>query len=130
MSYVRVTGDINAGEDIDNYIKSQTRLGMMKVAFSIKDELEKQSPVGETGHFKESWKLSTVSDTKIEITNTAPYSPAIEFGSMPGHPPWPSAGRRTVRSAGRVWSSQAVGGMSRVITDSFLDNLIDKYIKI
>jgi hypothetical protein len=43
--------------------------------------------------------------------NIQPYSRVLEKGSQPGKRPWPSAGPRTVEQAGRIYSSQAPGGI-------------------
>ena len=65
--------------------------------------------------------------------NTAPYSHILESGSTPGSKPWPSAGPRTVEKGGRIYSSQAPGGIMETaqIDDyikSALPTLIQKYL--
>lgn len=43
--------------------------------------------------------------------NSAEYAHILETGSTPGKRPWPSVGPRTTLEGGRIFSSQAPGGM-------------------
>jgi hypothetical protein len=66
--------------------------------------------------------------------NTAPYSHILETGSTPGKKPWPSVGPRTVLESGKIYSSQAPGGMLQTAEieqyiKSALPGLVEKYLK-
>jgi hypothetical protein len=58
----------------------------------------------------------------ISFGNTAPYAHILETGSQPGKRPWPSVGPRTVEQAGRIYSSQAPGGI-------FLNAQLEKVVE-
>lgn len=94
-----------------------------------KAELESFSPV-DKGDFKKSWKvLGTIkSQNRISTTieSNSPYAAAIEYGSAPGSKPWPNPGEKTVMSNGRIFSTQAVGG---VIGKVFDDDKINSFVK-
>ena len=66
--------------------------------------------------------------------NTAPYSHILETGSTPGKKPWASVGPRTVERDGRIYSSQAPGGIYQTagieqFVKQALPKLIEKYLK-
>ncbi len=66
--------------------------------------------------------------------NTAPYSHILETGSTPGKKPWPNVGPRTVLKDGRIYSSQAPGGIMETAeieayVNQTLPQLIEKYLK-
>ena len=84
-----------------------------EMARSILTSLREKSPV-ETGEFQRSWTVRPIGgeySVGFIISNDTIQAGAIEYGSIPGSPPWPSPAKRTVQSAGRIWSSQAVGGV-------------------
>lgn len=91
------------------------------------NDLKMQAPV-DKGDFKRSWETSSVtkeSNSKtVSIYNDKAYSPAIEFGSIPGESPWPSPGQKTVMSSGRIFSTQAVGG---TIENTFSNENVRKF---
>jgi len=90
-------------------------------------KIQKESPE-DTGHFRASWELDfkESGDTfRGEVTNPLPYASVIEFGSTPGKKPWPSPGPKTVLASGKIYSSQAVGGVvSKVVTDKNIEDFM------
>ncbi len=88
-------------------------------ALSVLALAQENSPVGERvgGTFRQSWQISENPTMEpgvvaaIEVVNNMPYAEALEYGSPQGGKPWPNAGPRTVLEEGRVWSSQAPGGV-------------------
>lgn len=90
-------------------------------------ELESESPV-DKGDFKKLWKVLDVKKTQNKMTakieNDSAYGTAIEYGSKPGSKPWPNPGEKTVMSNGRIYSTQAVGG---VINKVFYDEKINMF---
>jgi len=89
------------------------------------------SPVGKTGHFRSSWQEGGGGlahgkkfIASASIWNPLIYADPLETGSQKGTRPWPSAGPRTKEGNGRIWSSQAVGGViNQVISESYLKDL-------
>lgn len=60
-----------------------------------------------------------------------PYIQAIslERGSQPGSRPWPSVGPRTTMDEGRIFSSQAPGGITKKAgVDSIIDINVKRYL--
>lgn len=95
-------------------------------AFDVLAVLQMRSPMGNgkhPGRFKGAWQIANNhakpvgAIASIAITNNMPYSGPLEHGSPAGGRPWPNPGPRTVLNAGRVWSSQAVGGVAAPIMD-------------
>lgn len=88
-------------------------------ALSVLALAQENSPVGEHngGTFRQRWDISekppldSNAVAGVGIVNNLPYAGVLEFGSPQGGKPWPNAGTRTVLQAGRVWSSQAPGGV-------------------
>jgi hypothetical protein len=99
-----------------------TAKNVMRVfMFDLKSKIEIRSPV-DTGAFRADWDIKftgprskTVLSAKI--FNRMPYAPPIELGSTPGQKPWPREGSKTVKQAGRIYSSQAPGGVVTPILD-------------
>ena len=65
--------------------------------------------------------------------NVTPYAGVLEKGSVRGRKPWPSPGPRTVLENGRIFSSQAPGGMMESgeienYIKQALPQLIEKYL--
>lgn len=56
------------------------------------------------------------------FSNPYPQAYSLEVGSSPGSRPWPSVGPRTVMDSGRIYSSQAPGG---IIKNAGVEELID-----
>jgi len=87
--------------------------------------LRLHSPI-DKGKLKSSWQhqtlwnqynAETIIENIAESKNVFRYGHSIEFGSTPGQLPWKSVGKRTVMFSGRIYSSQAPGGMTQ-----FIDN--------
>jgi len=112
----------------------------------VKSQLKAGTPVA-SGEMRENWSIrrgvqdsNTVSS--ISIRNTTIQSVAVDMGSESEELPWPNPtkgrgrvlGRkrvpeRTVKSKGRVWSTQAVGGVTgKVINKSVLNRLCNNIV--
>ena len=63
-------------------------------------------------------RFETMFENTAEGSNGFKYGHSIEFGSTPGSSPYPSVGKRTVMFSGRIFSSQAPGGMTQHIDDN------------
>ena len=88
--------------------------------------LRLHSPI-DKGKLKASWihqtlwnqyDAETIIENIAEGSNGFRYGHSIEFGSTPGSLPWKSVGKRTVMFSGRIYSSQAPGGMTQHIDDN------------
>ena len=107
------------------------------VGIALKRELEAQadfllerikqvSPISDrwhAGRYKGSWEINrtytskkTNTITSVSLINAQEYAIPLEEGSTPGNKPWPTARERTVVSNGKIWSTQAIGGVSSHIT--------------
>lgn len=110
----------------------------------LKDEMEAKSPVGQFGGgtYKKSWVVSYPTRAgklaKVVFSNTQPYTGPIELGVTPGEKPWPSVsdkesvkrkgklvtvGGRTVEYKGRIYSSQAPGGVAQPVLEKNLGKI-------
>jgi hypothetical protein len=96
---------------------------------------------------KDEWTLQEKIGVKsnvafaIRLYNPLIYAEPIEFGSTPGQSPWPSVKKnknsfkkpRTVLKMGKIWSSQAPGGVldTVIIKSKFVvnDRAINKAIR-
>lgn len=96
-----------------------------QIVYQYVDILEKASPI-DKGKLQKSWnsktfnhtnRFETIIDNTAEGSNGFRYGHSIEFGSTPGSLPWKSVGKRTVMFSGRIYSSQAPGGMTQHIND-------------
>lgn len=63
-------------------------------------------------------RFETMIENMAESKNGFRYGHSIEFGSTPGSLPWKSVGKRTTMFGGRIFSSQAPGGMIQHIDDN------------
>jgi len=91
---------------------SQTQLstfGFQLVALAMV-----KSPV-DTGRFRAAWQMQSFVPSGtiagVIITNNTHYAGVLERGSKKGRKPWPNAGPKTVARGGRIYSSQAPGGV-------------------
>lgn len=116
---------IKSGKKIDaNILKSFN--SFIKISNT---ELENESPV-DKGDFKKLWDALSIKKTQSllssKIENSSAYASAIEYGSTPGSKPWPNPGEKTVMSEGKIYSTQAVGG---VIGKVFNDNKVNAFVE-
>lgn len=71
----------------------------------------------DSGFFRGSWDVTSGKGGagsgvyEAILYNNAPYSVPIEYGSDRGGKPWPRVGPKTTLQGGRIWSSQAPGGV-------------------
>jgi len=94
----------------------------------IIDQLKNNSPVY-TGRFKSNWH-SDISGNRVTISNISDYAKYIEYGSIPGEYPWPSVGKRTMMYEGRIYSSQAPGGVLRkTLQSNNITRIIERHFR-
>lgn len=98
------------------------------LADDLKDALSEATPVM-SGDAAGNWYTRNVGKGAWEIYNTAKnvrngyfYAIPLEHGSVLGERPWYNGGPRTVIRDGRVWSSQAVGG---IVANTRLESIVD-----
>lgn len=120
---------ISAEKNIDNEFRQFVE--------DLEVKLKESSPVDQ-GEFKQSWTSTTSSQsgnlTSI-ISNSHVAAGAIEFGSLPGSRPWPNPGPKTSLSGGRIYSSQAIGGViNKVVDDAkiteFANRIADSIMRV
>lgn len=121
-----VIADLNI---LSSTIKNRLQRNLITLLADIQADLMIASPVGDSGNFKSNWRIEEpeVSVTGLEgsVYNNTIYAEPLEIGSPKGGRPWGKAGARTTESDGRVWSSQAVGGvMVEIVSDSYIEAVI------
>ncbi len=129
----------------EHAILSAVRGTVFESSAGITNELRANTPV-ETGAMRENWAIrrgERTGDTiaSVSIRNTSVQGVAVELGVAPGDSPWPSptkgrgrglkrrkaVNERTVLSKGRIWSTQAIGGITpKVISKSIVNDLTKK----
>lgn len=83
--------------------------------------LLKQYTPKDKGDLSNNWVISKkdLKNRESTISNDLIYMKPIEFGSNIGKKPWPSPGLKTIKSQNKIFSTQAVGGVTqKVITDN------------
>lgn len=106
------------------------KVALAKTALDLTAAFTLNSPV-DTGIFRAEWDFleGPVSPgvlAQVTVTNRMPYAGVLDEGSPVGGIPWASEGPKTIEKDGRIWSKQAVGGVtSPVLDDSdFSEGLI------
>lgn len=79
---------------------------MRKLRMQVKDA----TPV-DSGDAQKSWTIVRRTEGGYSFGNPQPYAHILEGGSQPGKAPWPNVGPKTTLYAGRIYSSQAPGGI-------------------
>lgn len=89
-------------KDIDSLSK--------KVADAVRSVVVKATPK-DSGKAQRSWTPVQKDEGGFSFGNPLEHISPLESGSAPGSRPWPSVGPRTVIKDGRIYSSQAPGGI-------------------
>jgi len=117
-----ITLRLNVSKELAEAAKALNYKTFLKAVHDAASETSKQfskvlkeaTPV-DTGHARNSWysrMASQENSTLILFTLDVPYGFPLEKGSVVGRKPWPSVGPRTVLHEGRIYSSQAPGGIT------------------
>jgi len=120
-------------------LRSMSKSVVTKFVIDAHTDIQRNTPV-DKGALRAAWQLDfkqTSDSYQGEINNSLPYAVPIEVGSTPGKRPWKSPGPKTVLSEGKIYSSQAVGGVvNKVVDDKSIDkfmttlaDIVDKVIK-
>lgn len=105
-----------------------------KYSLDVYKDIIQRSPVGSSrrgytgGSFRAAWHMSNLQEPGVlwgvRYSNNMPYAGPLEYGSPRGGLPWPSAtGVKTIEVKGKIYSSQAPGGVVGPVLDrrKFLD---------
>lgn len=107
-------------------IKLLTPTQFYRVAQRVGDEVRKAvvdaTPV-DTGKAKAGWEAVRRNRGGISFGNREVYTASLIEGSIPGSRPWPSVGPKTTASQGRIYSSQAPGG---ILEKAKVDEIVEK----
>ena len=115
-------------ENATKGMKQLAKIALNKVALDLVADFQENSPV-DKGGFKKNWDFANVnvigSLAAVSIFNSAEYAVPLEEGSPVGGKPWKSAGEKTAEHDGRIWSKQAIGGITTPVfeDDVFIDDL-------
>jgi hypothetical protein len=124
-------------ETINGDAVRKTSIVMQNIANKIYNQLKTVSgisPVGvgkTKGNFKKNWnydesKTGPNVAFQANIKNMVIYAAPLEEGSDPGQSPWPNPGSRTVSYEGKIFSSQAPGGVTKKVLDDINFSELDK----
>lgn len=132
MARVNFKKTINLLNKLPKVISRVSKAQVTVTAEALKSELQIGSPV-ETGLFRSNWwiargKKSSGTIASLSVQNRMVYGPPIEHGSEKGSAPWPNARNpKTVEVNGRIYSSQAIGGVIvKVSLQRHADELAEK----
>ena len=97
----------------------------------VLSEVRKRSPV-DTSTFQRRWKFTIESGKGLSIgtvSNDLDYGRFLELGSEKGKPPWPKPGKRTTYGpGGRIFSTQAVGGIiGPMFEDLWFEKAVERF---
>ena len=95
------------------------------------NEVKKRSPV-DTSTFQRRWKfvIKSEKDSTIgTVSNDLDYGRFLEIGSEKGKRPWPKPGKRTTYGpGGRIFSTQAVGGIvTPMLEDGWFEGALTEF---
>lgn len=133
---VEVRGFDAAAERLARVEDAVSRDGLSRalrgVSLRVYTEILTRSPV-DTGRYRANWSPPNVSESgdvvEAVIRNNLKYAHPVTYGSVKGQRPWPKAGPKTVEQDGRVYSSQAVGGVIDPVLDGWADAVMDEILK-
>ena len=91
------------------------------VAEKIRSAMIENTPY-DSGIAKTSWGQIEQHEGGLSFSNPQAYAVPLEFGSKPGERPWPGTGPKTVMHGGKIYSSQAPGG---IVETANLDKIIE-----
>lgn len=94
----------------------------------VRSAIVEGTPV-DTGEARASWGPIKKNEGGLSFQSTVPYMLHLEKGSTPGEQPWPTPGPKTVMQGGKIYSSQAPGGIvATANVDAIMDELVKKFI--
>lgn len=108
--YADMTIEGNFDAFTDAQIQAIEKYAAQKVRVAVKIA----TPVGArktAGTAKKSWTPVKKVEGGYSFGSELPYMASLLAGSVPGKRPWPMARQRTVVWRGKIYSSQAAGGM-------------------
>ncbi len=106
--------EINIEGNFDAFTGAQINAIEKYAAEKVRIAVKKATPVGDrktAGAAKKSWTPVKKDEGGYSFGSELPYMASLLAGSVPGKKPWPWARRRTVVWRGKIYSSQAPGGM-------------------
>ena len=122
-----VTDTIRFFDTLSISMRAKVSSGINKALLDLDSDVKRRSPV-DKGDFRSSWQIddASIELLKGSVFNNTIYGEVLELGSEKGRPPWRKAGARTKEENGRIWSSQAIGGiMNLILTDDYVNNISD-----
>lgn len=106
--------DMTIEGDFDVFTDAQIKVIEKYAAQKVRVAVKIATPIGvgkTAGTAKKSWTPVKKTEGGYSFGSTLPYMASLLAGSVPGKRPWPMARRRTVVWRGKIYSSQAAGGM-------------------
>ena len=126
--------ELEISKDVENLLTGKSLDKMLKeLILAVRSKVQLATP-RDTGTAQRSWTGVERISKGYQFGNVQPYSKYLETGSLPGKRPWPSPGPKTVSESGRIYSSQAPGGILKTADienyiKQALPQLIEKYLK-
>lgn len=107
---------------------------VQRLAEKLREFAVERTPIGEkyvkgigwskSGHMKESWSSVTQDGDTFSFQNTVPYASIVDRGGYPGISPRHNPPKTAYGPDGKIYSSQAIGGIIRPIIDGTAGNNI------
>ena len=102
---------------------------LLDVAVDLRELMELYTPL-ESGEAASKWTPVEAVSKGYSFGNDAPYLKFLEQGSIPGRRPWKGLGEKTVLVDGRIYSSQAPGGIYTTAgADKFIAERLTKLVE-
>jgi hypothetical protein len=123
-------------EKIKKSMKGLANIALTKTALDLISAFDDNTQV-DKGTMRAEWdykmeKPDMGAFAQVSVFNRMPYAGVVDLGSPAGEIPWPSQGPKTMELDGRIWSSQAVLGVTApVLGDEggYMDKMMDNIQK-
>jgi hypothetical protein len=107
---IKVDVDLSGEETFPTLTKGNISRLTRSVASRVRKAVMSATPVF-TGETRKSWTPVRKVSGGYSFSNPLVQADVLDKGSSPGQKPWPSPGPRTTLYRGKIYSSQAPGGI-------------------
>lgn len=116
-------------DDTEKDLNNLAGKAVRKAGFDLYKQFIGATPVGKYkgGTARQAWQAPDITGSRdfvsLTIRNPLVYAAPLDEGSLTGRRPWPTARERTKESGGRIYSKQAVDGITGPVAD---ENKLDE----